>query len=395
MNYRLAERTKFTTSSALRDILKVISQGDVISFAGGLPDDELFPLEPLRVAYERTFDSGHHALQYGITEGYTPLREWIAERMKRKGIPTKVDQILLTTGSQQAIDLFSRVMFNPGDVVLTEDPTYLAALQVFGTYQVTIVPVASDDDGMLPDDLAQKMKQYAPKAVYVVPTFSNPVGKVWTLERRQQLLKLAKEFEVVIFEDDPYGEIQFHADEVYTPISSLDDGSTVLYTSTFSKTVVPAVRSGWISGPAEIIKAMVQAKQAADLHSSLIDQQALYYLLSDYNIDAHIDTIRNEYKSRMHIMLEELQKVQLEGMSYVVPKGGMFFWVRMPEAINTTELLSQAIQRGMAYVPGAPFYVNEPKMNTLRLNYSHPTPDQIRTGLGTFVELCSEVLQKQ
>ncbi|MDQ0214383.1 2-aminoadipate transaminase [Oikeobacillus pervagus] len=392
MNYRLAARTKHLTSSAVRDILKVINEGNVISFAGGLPDDALFPVEPLRVAFEKTLQSGHQALQYGVTEGFVPLREVLVDRLARKGIVTNVDRILLTTGSQQAIDLFSRVMFDPGDVVLTEDPTYLAALQVFKSYEAKVISVQSDDFGMILDDLEEKIRTYHPKAIYIVPTFSNPVGKVWTLERRQALLQLAKEHDVIIFEDDPYGEIQFHEEEI-TPIAALDDGTTVLYTSTFSKTVVPALRSGWISGPIEIMKVIAQAKQGADLHSSLIDQEALYYLLQDFDIEAHIQKIRSEYKFRMNLMLDELKKINMDGLSYGVPRGGMFFWVRMPEEISTTKMLDKAIGQGFAYVPGAPFYVNDPKENTLRLNFSHPTPVQIREGMKSFVNVFSEALQ--
>ncbi|WP_257351674.1 PLP-dependent aminotransferase family protein [Pseudalkalibacillus decolorationis] len=389
MKYGFAKRVKHLQSSAVRDILKVIDNGNVISFAGGLPDDDMFPVEAVQAAFDKTFQSGKKALQYGVTEGFMPLREIIVERMKTKGIQSTVDELLITTGSQQAIDLFSRVMFNPGDVVLTENPTYLAALQVFESYEVKVIPVLSDEHGMLPDDLAYKMKKYKPKCVYVVPTFANPSGKVWSLERRHYLLELAKRKKVLIFEDDPYGRIQFNDEEIYTPIAALDDGTHVLYTSTFSKTVVPALRTGWIKGPFQIIRMMAQAQQAAVLHSNSLAQHALYHLCCDFDLDGHIQLLRKTYFNRMKIMHELLQSANIP-LSYVVPKGGMFFWIKLPEEINAADLLGHAVMRGVAYVPGAPFYVSDPEQNTIRLNYTHSTPDKLKEGMRVLVEVFSE-----
>ncbi|WP_047152851.1 PLP-dependent aminotransferase family protein [Aneurinibacillus tyrosinisolvens] len=390
MRYAFAQRTRNFESSAVRDILKVVNQGDIISFAGGLPDDDLFPLQAVDEAYQRVFEAGKKSLQYGLTEGFIPLREKIIERMTRKNIHMDVDNIMLTTGSQQAIDLFARIMLNPGDVVLTENPTYLAALQVFQSYEATVVAVDTDENGMLPGDLEEKMKTHLPKFIYVVPTFSNPEGKVWSFERRQLLLNLAKKYNVVIFEDDPYGEIQFDGEETYTPIAALDNGETVLYTSTFSKTVVPALRTGWVMGPYQIIRMMAQSKQAADLHSSSIDQQALYYLLQDFDLDQHIAVLRAEYKKRMHVMLDQLERLSLPGLSYVVPKGGMFFWVALHKELNTTLLLSKAVEQGVAYVPGAPFYVSDVQHNTFRLNYTHSVPEKIERGMSKLVSVLEE-----
>lgn len=391
MEYAFAQRTRNFESSAVRDILKVVGQGNIISFAGGLPDDDLFPLDAVEEAYKRVFEEGKHTMQYGLTEGFTPLREALADRMAaRKQVRMEAENILLTTGSQQAIDLFARIMLNPGDIVLTEDPTYLAALQVFQSYEAHVVPVASDAFGMLPEDLEEKMKTHRPKFVYVVPTFSNPRGTVWSIERRKELLRLAKTYNVIIFEDDPYGEIQFDETVSYTPIAALDNGETVLYTSTFSKTVVPALRTGWVMGPLPIIRMMAQAKQAADLHSSSIDQQALYHLLRHFDLDTHIAGLRVVYKERMQVMLNQLQRPNLPGLEYVVPQGGMFFWVALHESINTRELLPKAVENGVAYVPGAPFYVNEPKYNTFRLNYTHSVPEKIEYGMSQLMQVLEE-----
>ncbi|WP_209124313.1 PLP-dependent aminotransferase family protein [Alkalihalobacillus sp. BA299] len=392
MKYAFAKRVRHLQSSAVRDILKVVSKGNVISFAGGLPDDDLFPLDGIREAFEETFRSGKKSLQYIETEGFLPLRELLIERMKRKNIDCyNSEEILLTTGSQQAIDLFSRVTFNPGDIILTENPTYLAALQVFESYEAKVIPVESDEHGMVEYDLIQKIKKYKPKCIYVVPTFSNPAGKVWSNERRKMVLRLAQKYHVIIFEDDPYGDIQFDPNETYYPIASFDEeGTHVLYTSTFSKTAVPALRTGWIAGPHQIIRIMSQAKQANDLHSNSLSQQALFHLCNNFDLDGHIRNLIEVYQSRMNIMLRELEKANLPGMSYVVPKGGMFFWIELDKRINTTELLNIAVKKGVAYVPGAPFYVGKGKQNTLRLNYTHSTPEKLEAGMKILTDVIKE-----
>lgn len=395
MKYAFANRVRHLQSSAVRDILKIVGKGNVISFAGGLPDDDLFPIEGLEDAFSRVFKTGKKSLQYMETEGYRPLREVILERMETKGITSFTpDDVLLTTGSQQAIDLFSRIMLSPGDVVLTEDPTYLAALQVFKSYEAEVVAVASDDDGMLPDDLEEKLKQYHPKCIYVVPTFSNPAGRVWSLERRKQLIDLVHRHKVVVFEDDPYGELQFTENEVYTPLAALDDGSRVMYTSTFSKTAVPALRTGWITGPYQIIRMMAQAKQANDLHSNSLSQQALYQLCTHYDLDAHIQHLIEVYKERMEVMVTCLEEANLPNVQFVKPKGGMFLWVEVDERLDLTSLLDKAVEHGVAYVPGEPFFAGNPMKNTMRLNFTHATPDKIKMGMNLLTEVISAEMKK-
>ncbi|WP_058306022.1 aminotransferase-like domain-containing protein [Gracilibacillus massiliensis] len=387
MKYGFSERVKYMKSSAVRDILKIINQGNIISFAGGLPEESLFPVEAVDKAFHKAVTTNNKALQYGETEGVAELRTLLAERMKQKGLKRSAENILVTSGSQQAIDLFSRVMFNKGDIILTENPTYLAAIQVFDSYETNVVAVDSDDDGMILADLEEKIVSLKPKCIYVVPTYSNPTGKVWSLERRQKLLELANKYHVVIFEDDPYGELQFDEKEAPPSIASLDDNDLVLYTSTFSKTVVPAMRIGWIVGPHQIIRIMAQAKQATDLHTNSISQHALVHLLNDFDIDQHIQTIRETYYERMLVMKKLLDSVEIEGLKYIVPKGGMFFWVQLPEAINTTDLLNEAVKEGVAFVPGAPFYVSDPEQNTLRLNFTNSEPALIEEGMKRFVKV--------
>lgn len=387
MNIKFAKRVENIQSSAVRDILKVVNQHNIISFAGGLPSEEFFPLSDIEMAFTSTFETGHKSLQYGATEGYLPLREMIAKRMEKKGINCSVDSILVTTGSQQAIDLFSRTMLNPGDVVLTEDPTYLAANQVFGSYEANIISVQSDSEGMLPRDLEKKISIFSPKFIYVVPTFSNPTGKVWSLERRKSLLEIAKKNHVIILEDDPYSDLNFHSDEHIQPIASLDKEAAVVYTSTFSKTLSPALRTGWIQGPTEIINTMVQFKQAADLHTNSIAQQAIYHLLCDFDIDQHIHEITAIYKQRMEIMIDSLSSANIDGLEFVTPRGGMFLWLQLDPIINTTELLADAVQSGIAFVPGAPFYVTDSKHHSLRLNFTHSSPEKIKQGISILNEV--------
>ncbi|MDB5084380.1 MAG: PLP-dependent aminotransferase family protein [Bacilli bacterium] len=380
MEYLFADRTQRFSSSAVRDILAVIQQGDVISFAGGLPGEDFFPTQQLQIAYEKVFASGKSTLQYGVTEGYWPLRELLSERMKTKNIKCTPDAVLMTTGSQQAIDLFSRVMLSRGDIVLTDNPTYLAALQVFRSYEAEVYSVQSDALGMDPADLEMKIMRYHPKFIYVVPNFSNPDGKLWSLERRELLLELAQKYDVLILEDDPYGEIRFDPSAACPSLASLDQArSHVLYTSTFSKTVVPALRSGWITGPSPVMRMIAQAKQASDLHSSSLDQRALYFLLRDFNLDTHIRMLQTEYKKRMTMMRDFL--IRLPGLRFVEPQGGMFIWVKAMDELDMTLLLTEAISHGVAYVPGAPFFVENPQNNTFRLNFTHSSPEILQLGM--------------
>lgn len=385
MKYGFAKRVRHMQSSAVRDILKVVNKGDVISFAGGLPDEKLFPVEAVRQAFDEALSSSNKVLQYGETEGVPALKEKLAERMRQKQILREPEHILVTSGSQQAIDLFARIMFDPRDIVLTENPTYLAALQVFQSYEVNIVPVESDDDGMLEEDLEEKIIRLKPKCIYVVPTYSNPGGKVWSLERRKQLIKLAKKHHIIVFEDDPYGDIKFDEADTVPPLASMDNNEYVVYTSTFSKTVVPAMRTGWIAGPYQIIRMMAQAKQATDLHTNSLTQHALVHLMKEFDLDEHINMLCSEYKERMQVMKALLDKV--EGVSYIEPRGGMFFWVNMPPQVNTTALLAEAVDKGVAFVPGAPFYVRNPEQNTLRLNFTNADPEKIETGMKKLVEV--------
>jgi len=373
MEYLFSKSTEALSSSVVREILKLTQGSRVLSLAGGLPAADSFPIAEMREAFNGAFDLGAPALQYGLTDGYILLRQWIAERMKQKHIHVGVDNMIITTGSQQAVDLLSRVYLDEGDVVLVENPTYLAAIQLFHFRGIRVIPVEADEDGMDLDDLAQKIAQYKPKMAYVIPTFANPTGKVWSMERRLGLLRQCKENNILILEDDPYGEIQFDGEAPYRSILSLDEhpqNSCVVYTSTFSKIVAPGLRTGWALGDERVIQMMVKAKQAVDLQSSTIDQIALHQLLSNFDLESHIEKIRASYKERMEWMNELLVRQRWEGFSWQKPRGGMFLWATLPEHVVSADLLKIAVEEGVAFVPGEAFYAADTKTNNMRLNYT-------------------------
>lgn len=391
MQYPFAKRVSGITSSAVRDLLKIIQSGNIISFAGGLPDEALFPVQELELAYQKVFRSGGKYLQYGPTEGDVELRSLIQERLRERGIPASVENILVTTGSQQAIDLLAKVFLSAGDTVLIENPSYLAALQAFQLYEANMIAVQSDRHGMIPEDLEEKIITHSPKLIYVVPTFSNPEGKVWSKERREALLQLAAKHNVVIIEDDPYSDLRF-TDEQPVPLAGMEaDGAHVIYTSTFSKTVAPGVRIGWLTGPEEVIRMGALSKQSTDLHTSSIDQRALYYFLQDFPIHLHVERLREQYKHRLQVMQGYLSRHGQNLFEWVEPQGGMFLWLSMKGTIDTSELLEVALQEGVAFVPGASFFVGEPVRNALRLNYTHATPEVIEAGMGSLMTAIDKV----
>ncbi|MGG1662283.1 PLP-dependent aminotransferase family protein [Brevibacillus sp. NRS-1366] len=392
MVYPFATRVQSITSSAVRDLLRIIQSRDVISFAGGLPDEGLFPVQELELAYQKVFLSGGKSLQYGPTEGDSELRLLISERLKEKGIAASHENILVTTGSQQAIDLVAKVFLSPGDTVLVEDPAYLAALQAFNIYEANIIAVQSDADGMIPEDLEEKIVTHRPKFIYVIPTFSNPQGKVWSKKRREALLNLAVKHNVLIVEDDPYSDLRF-TDEAPIPLAAIDTlGKHVLYTSTFSKTVAPGVRIGWLTGPTEVIRMSALAKQSSDLHTSTIDQRAMCYFLQDFPMQQHLYRLREQYKQRLDVMQAYLKKSDPNLFQWVEPKGGMFLWVSINREIDTADLLKVAVEEGVAFVPGAPFFASQPQTNTLRLNYTHASPEVIEMGMCRLMAALDKVL---
>jgi 2-aminoadipate transaminase len=379
--------------SAVREILKVAERPDIISFAGGLPAPELFPMAEISAAYERVLrDHGGRALQYGITEGLVSLREWIVARLARRQVRSSVDQLLITSGSQQGIDLIGRVLLNPGDVVVTENPTYLAALQAFAAYEVKVVAVGSDDDGMKVDALEEVISDHAPKLIYICPDFQNPKGTTLSVERRKKLVQLAQQHRIPILEDDPYGELRFRGT---TPpaIAGLDEEGWVLQCGTFSKTLAPGLRLGWIHGPKELIRKLAIAKQAADLHTATLAQWAAADVLANFDFDAHLDRIRAVYGARRDVMVNALRSSMPAGVRFTEPEGGLFLWLDLPRGLRDDEVFKAGIARKVAVVPGSGFFVGAPIHGHLRLNYSNQKAEAIVHGvaeLGSAMdELCA------
>ena len=379
--YRLARRMSKIGTSAIREILRVTERPDIISFAGGLPAPELFPVAAFARAHVEVFaKDGAAAMQYSTTEGFLPLRKWIAKRLQLRGIEAAAERVLITTGSQQGINLVSKIFLEAGDQVVVENPSYLAALQAFNGFEASFITVDSDDYGMCPDQLEQVLSKSSPKFIYLVPNFHNPKGTTLTLERRKEIVALSRRFRVPILEDDPYGELRYEGESI-VPMASLNKDGLVIYLSTFSKTLSPGMRVGWVHASQEIIHNLISAKQAADLHTSTVQQRAVARLLSFFDYDGHVANLCGVYGERLNAMLSALEEHFPEGARWTMPDGGMFIWVELPDHIRGQELLDEALLDRVAFVPGASFFANEPRHNFIRLNFSNRPPDVIEEGI--------------
>jgi len=389
-DHRYAHRTQGMRSSAIRELLKVASIPGMISFGGGFPAPEVFPIEKFKEASDTVLsECGKQALQYGQTEGYQPLRELIAHNASKYGIQVSADNVLITTGSQQALDLFGKIFINRGDRVLVESPTYLGAIQAWNAYGVSYVTIDADDDGMQTEQLKELINTNI-KFIYALPNFQNPTGTTLPLERRKQLIEIANQHGVPIIEDDPYGQLRYEGSHL-PPVVVLDDeirskefpvySGNVIYTSTFSKILAPGLRLAWVVAPVEVIKKLVQAKQGTDLNTSTLNQYLAYELAKSPWMHEHILTIRSVYRERRDVMLKALEDYMPEGTHWTKPKGGLFLWVALPKGYDTTKIFPKAIEEKVAYVPGAPFHPNGGGENTMRLNFSASKPEQILEGI--------------
>ena len=383
MPFSLARRMSSMKASTIREILKVTERPEIISFAGGLPAPELFPLEAIEKAHSRVMrDSGRQALQYSTTEGYPPLREWVAKRMnERWGTSLERDNILITHGSQQSLDLAGKVFFDEGDVVICESPTYLAAITAFRAYGASFREVPTDDHGMEIEPLHEILDTTPNvKGIYVIPDFQNPTGKTWSLERRKALVEAAEARNIPILEDNPYGELRFEG-EFLPMVMSLSTKGTVLGCGTFSKIFCPGYRIGWLAANKEVIKSFVVAKQGTDLHTSTISQMVLSRFLQDNDIDAHIEIIRKVYKKRRDTLVASMDREFPKSISFVRPNGGLFSWADLPEGLDATKILQRSLEKEVAFVPGETFFPNSGKKNTMRLNYSNMPEVRIEEGI--------------
>ncbi|MCW8379669.1 aminotransferase-like domain-containing protein [Streptomyces justiciae] len=378
----LAARARSIGGSPVRDILAVTARPEVINFAGGLPAPELFDAEGIAAAFGAVLaEVPAQALQYSTTEGEPTLRAALAARMSVRGLPTAADDVLVTTGSQQALTLLATALVEPGDTVLVEEPCYLAALQVFGFAGARVLGVPGDADGPDPEALAELVVRERPKLLYTVPTFQNPTGRTVSAERRAAVAAVAARHGLWIVEDDPYGELRFEGERVPWIAAHAEAADRTVLLGSFSKVMAPGLRLGWLRAPAALRRACVVAKQAADLHTPTVNQLAAARYLADQDLDAHVARVAAVYGERRDAMLAGLADVLPEGASWQRPEGGMFLWVRLPSSYDTTTLLSEVVRHDVAYVPGAPFYAGEPDRATLRLCFVTETPERIGEGL--------------
>jgi len=394
---RYAARTKGLTSSAIRDLLKVIQKPGMISFAGGLPAPDVFPVQRFKEACHKVLtEQASNALQYGATEGYEPLRELIANNMARYGIKARVENVLITSGSQQALDLIGKLFINAGDHVLVEAPTYLGALQAFNICGAEYLAVPSDENGLRTDLLEAPLRS-GPKFMYVLPNFQNPAGTTLSEGRRHELVLLADRYGIPIVEDDPYGQLRYEGEHL-PPLVVLDRENlrrdkgysigNVIYLSTFSKTLAPGLRLGWIVAPPEVIGKLAQLKQGADLHTSTFTQFVAYEVARDGFLDSHVKLIRKVYRERRDVMLQALQEFFPPAVTWTHPQGGLFLWVTLPQSLDIQAIFRSALEQNVAFVPGDSFYANDSRDKNecegcrhMRLNFSNATPEQIREGI--------------
>jgi 2-aminoadipate transaminase len=395
-------------SSVIRELLKLTQKPGIISFAGGLPAPEVFPTQRFAEAAARILkNQGPQALQYSPTEGYMPLRELIAARMGRYGVKVTPDNILITTGSQQALDLIGKILIDPGDKILTETPTYLGALQAWTAYQAEFVTVPIDAEGICLNKRLEEALRAGPKFMYILPNFQNPGGVTLSMERRQKLVQIAEHYGIPIVEDDPYGDLRFEG-EPLPPLLVLDAqlqsnrrpnangkdiaGGDVIYLGTFSKTLAPGLRLGWITAPTEVIAQCVKVKQGADLHTGTLDQMLAYEVAKDDFIDEHGKVIRRVYRERRDVMLAAMERYFPENVHWTHPQGGLFVWVTFPEGVDTAVLLEKAIENNVAFVPGFAFNPHGGNRNNSRFNFSNATPEQIEIGIQRLGKVLHEEL---
>jgi len=393
MGLNFAKRMENIKASEIREILKLTERPEVISFAGGLPAPEFFPIEAMKeITREVLTENGQKALQYGPTDGYTPLREQITKRMAKLGINATADNILVTSGSQQGLDFTGKVFLNPDDIVLCESPSYIGAINAFKAYQPKFIEVPTDDDGMIMSELDTILSTNEKvKFIYVIPDFQNPSGRTWSIERRKRLVELANKYNVPIIEDNPYGELRFEG-EMLPAVKHYDTEGRVIFLGTFSKTFSPGMRIGWVCADKEPLQKYILVKQGADLQTSTISQMELAKYLEKYDLDEHIEKIKAVYKKRRDLMIKTMDEEFPKEVKHTHPEGGLFMWAILPEHINARELAKKALEKDVAFIPGGSFFPNGGHENTFRLNYSNMCEDRIVEGIKRLGKAIKEMM---
>jgi 2-aminoadipate transaminase len=378
--WQFSERARNLKSSIIREILKDSSKPGVINLAGGLPAPELFPIESIKQACLRVLEKyGPESLQYSLTNGVPMLKQFVAKRISTIGFDFSPNAVQITQGSQQGLDIIGRVFIQPGSVVLTEEPTYLGALQAFSFYEAQFVSVKTDENGMVPDDLEYKIREHKPVFIYLVPNFQNPSGITMSRPRREAVVSLSKKYDVPIVDDNPYGELRYSGQPV--PSLKVMGGEHVVQLGTFSKIISPGLRVGWIAADEEFIGICEKMKQACDLHSTTFSQYVVYEFAKDGALEAHIEIIKKAYGKRRDVMIGALRNHFQDGTTWTEPDGGLFLWVKLPEGTSATKLLPLALQAGFAYVPGKYFFSQRPDDSTLRLNFCNASEENIIEGI--------------
>ena len=384
-------------ASEIRELLKLTTMPEIISFAGGLPAPELFPTEDLKKVDEAVLTKeGQAALQYGTTEGYTPLREQIAGRMKKSFmVDCTPENIVITSGSQQGLSLLAQIFLNPGDVVLVESPTYLGAINAFKLCGPEFVEVPTDDKGIIPEELEKILAKYGDRVrmMYVIPEFQNPTGITWPMERRKAFMDIINRYDFPVLEDDPYGELRFDGDKVPS-LKSMDTKGNIIFLGSFSKILMPGLRIAWMVADPTFIDKVVKLKQAVDLQSSSFGQRQTSFFIDMYDLDAHVAKIKELYKKRRNLMCDSMKEYFPEGITFTYPEGGLFTWVTLPEGMDAKELMPKVLAKNVAYVPGGPFYPHGGNANHFRLNYSNMPEERIVEGIKRLAEVLKEELAK-
>lgn len=390
LQWQFSERAEKMQSSAIREILKVTMRPDITSFAGGLPSPQTFPVEHMKAAFDRVLtQQGKVALQYGPTDGYLPLREWIANSLSTDGAHISPDQVLMVSGSQQGLDLLGKVLIDEGSKVLVETPSYLGALQAFSLYGAKFESVPSDENGLKPESIDAIAA--GARMLYALPNFQNPTGRTLPAERRLKLVETCARLGLPLIEDDPYGSLSYRNAPLQKMLTMNPSG--VIYMGSFSKVLTPGIRLGYVVAPRPLILKMEQAKQATDLHTAQLTQMVVYEAIKDGFLDQHVPTIRKLYGDQCQAMLDALEKTFPAGCSWSKPEGGMFVWVTLPKHIDAGALLNEAVeQEKVAFVPGAPFFANTPEKNTMRLSFVTVAPEQIRAGVERLGKLIASKL---
>ena len=394
MEYKFASRMERMKASEIRELLKLTARPEIISFAGGLPAPELFPVKEIaQVSHDLVEKEGQKLLQYATTEGRPTLREKIAKRMTEKyGTPVDMNDILITTGSQQCLDFAGKLFLDPGDVVLCESPSYLGALNAFNAYQPVFKEVPTDGEGIIPEEL-DKILATTPKCkfIYVIPDFQNPTGICWSLERRKKFIEVINKYDLPVFEDNPYGELRYRG-ESFPTLKSMDTKGLVSFLGTFSKIFCPGLRLGWIAGPHTIVEKFVMIKQSADLHTSNFDQGVADAYMDTYDLDAHVKEIVELYGHRRDLILKTMEEEFPEGVEFTRPDGGLFLWVTVPEGVSARKVFDKCIEQKVAAVIGDAFYPNDKTDRSMRVNYSCMPDDKIVEGVKRMAKAIKECM---